>query len=245
MKRSWLLIAAVSGPLFAQDVARVGETKGKVSLASGTQLAAGQLIRTGWNAWAELLLDPEHTIRLRGETEVHVVRVEQGKYRFSLTKGALVNTVTGRSATEVRIDTPNVYMVPSMEGVYEFSVRGSDRSEIVAELGSVAVFAPQGHEWVSAGQKMVVRGDASNPQFKIGSALTLRKRLAIALAPLRIGGGGGGGVGVAVGSDDSSPAESASSKPEAKAPAGESLHHATPVQPPAAKTEQPSVRGKS
>ena len=79
------------------------------------------------------------------------------------------------------------------------------KSQVVAEAGSVAVFAAQGHEWVDAGQKMLVRGDAANPQFKLTSALTVWKRLSIALSTLHVGGGGGG---VSAGSDDSGASES-------------------------------------
>ena len=66
------------------------------------------------------------------------------------------------------------------------------------------------HEWVDAGQKMLVRGDASNPQFKLSSALTAWKRLSIALSTLHIGGGGGGSV--SAGSDDSRSAEPSGGK---------------------------------
>ena len=129
---------------------------------------------------------------------------------MALTKGTLRHYVTGPSLTEVRIDTPNVWLTPSHEGVYEISVDGPGKSQIIAEAGSIAVFAAQGHEWVDAGQKMLVRGDASNPQFKLSSALTAWKRLSIALSTLHIGGGGGGSV--SAGSDDSPSAEPSGGK---------------------------------
>jgi len=118
----------------------------------------------------------------------------------------------------------------------------------VAESGSVAVFAAQGHEWVDAGQKMLVRGDASNPQFKVTSALTVWKRLSIALSTLHIGGGGGGGS-VSAGSDDSAPAELSAARGHHQTPAeaksvSEAARHDPPVSPPAAKVDQPGPRGK-
>lgn len=221
----------------------MGATKGRVSLPAGTQLAAGQHIRTGWNAWADLLLDAEHTVRLRGETDLDLLTVEPGNYRLALTKGTLRHYVTGPSLTEVRIDTPNVWLTPSHEGVYEISVDGPGKSQIIAEAGSIAVFAAQGHEWVDAGQKMLVRGDASNPQFKLSSALTAWKRLSIALSTLHIGGGGGGSV--SAGSDDSRSAEPSGGKasPAAKS-VSEAARHDLPVAAPANKVEQPSARGK-
>jgi hypothetical protein len=243
MTRFWFLVAAVAAPAFSQDLARLGAVKGRVSLPAGTQLAVGQHLRTGWNAWADLLIDPEHTVRMRGETEVDLLTVEPGHYRLSLTKGTLVHYVTGQSLTELRIDTPNVWVTPSHEGVYEISVDGPGKSQIVAEAGSIAVFAAQGHEWVNAWEKMLVRGDASNPQFKLSSALTVWKRLSIALSTLNRG--GGGGAAFSAGSDDSSPAESSGGKTHAPSAAkSESAHHNPPVAPPANKVEQPSVRGK-
>jgi hypothetical protein len=246
MTSFWLLVAvAAAMPAFSQDRARIGAVKGRVSLPAGTQLAAGQHIRTGWNASADLFLDPEHTVRLRGETEIDLLTVEPGAYRLSLTKGTLMHYVTGPSLTEVRIDTPNVWVTPSHEGAYEISVDSPVKSQVVAEAGSVAVFAAQGHEWVDAGQKMLVRGDAANPQFKLTSALTVWKRLSIALSTLHVGGGGGG---VSAGSDDSA-SESYEAKPSHPAPSApksvsEAARHDPPVSPPASKTDQPGPRGK-
>ena len=80
MTRFWFLVAAAAMPAYSQDPARMGATKGRVSLPAGTQLAAGQHIRTGWNAWADLLLDAEHTVRLRGETDIDLLTVEPGNY---------------------------------------------------------------------------------------------------------------------------------------------------------------------
>ena len=147
----------------------------------------------------------------------------------------------------MRIDTPNIWVTPAQEGAYEISVDSPVKSQVVAEAGSVAVFAAQGHEWVDAGQKMLIRGDPSNPQFKLTSALTVWKRLSIALSTLHVGGGGGG---VSVGSDDPAPAESAEGRhstqpgqPAAKS-VSEAARHEPPVSPPASKVDQPGPRGK-
>jgi len=243
MTRFWFLVAAAALPAFSQDPARMGATRGRVSLPAGTRLSTGQHIRTCWNASADLLLDPEHTVRLRGETEVDLLDVEPGKYRLSLTKGTLMHYVTGPSLTEVRIDTPNVWVTPSHEGTYEISVDSPVKSQIVAEAGSIAVFAAQGHEWVDAGQKMLVRGDAANPQFKLTSALTVWKRLSIALSTLHIGGAGGGVSSGAEESVSGASGDDRHSSPPAKSNS-ESTHHVPPVSPPASKVDQPGPRGK-
>ena len=55
-------------------------------------------------------------------------------------------------------------------GTYRISINANGESEITARAGDVEVFTPRGTQWVSAGQTMMARGTAADPEFQMAQA---------------------------------------------------------------------------
>ena len=75
----------------------------------------------------------------------------------------------------------------------------SGETQIIADAGNIEVAAPTGSEWLMQGRKMLARGPADNPEFKIVDAVSRwRKFLRVAMASIQAVGqisfsSGGGG----------------------------------------------------
>jgi ferric-dicitrate binding protein FerR (iron transport regulator) len=193
--------------LTAQDL-HVRSVKGQTDVQPGG-------ITTGRKSQADIEFGSTAGFRLQAESEIRIGR-HDGRYRLELVRGSLVYDVISPGAPEVEIVTPSVSVWPSIPGQYEISLNRAAESIIVARAGSVAVVAPAGSEWVDAGQKMIARGPAAAPQFKIVSAIPVWRRLAILMSNLKLGGG--------TGSDDSGSTDSGSSSSQ---PAASTATHSS------------------
>ena len=58
-----------------------------------------------------------------------------------------------------------------MVGTARISVTEANESEITARAGDVEVFTPHGTQWIYAGQTMMARGSASDPEFQMEDAI--------------------------------------------------------------------------
>ena len=182
-----MLAAAV--PVRAQDaddqkraVARISLMDGQVSVRRGDSgdwvagilnapLMAGDQIATAPNSRAEIQLDAANMIRLGGNAEIHLTGMEYGRYQMEFGKGTLTYRVLRPSNANVEVDTPNVSVRPSRVGVYRISVNESGETEVTSRAGDVEVFTPKGSQWINAGQTMMARGSASDPEFQIVGAI--------------------------------------------------------------------------
>ena len=145
-------------------------------------LADGDRIATGPKAQADIQLDEANVVHAGANAEVRLDQLEPGRYRMTVVKGAIACHVAGTSTADVEVGTPSVSVRPSHPGVYLINVNRAAESEILVRAGDVEVVAPRGSEWVNAGQKMVARGPASDPQYKIGHAVPLWRRVAVVMA---------------------------------------------------------------
>jgi hypothetical protein len=124
-------------------------------------------------------------------------------HRIDLTSGAVTFVIVDSGAPPVEIVTPRVTEQPFLAGEYKIEVTRFGETHVTPGAAEVRVQSPQGAEWVHPGQKMIVRGAASAPEFRIVSAVSGWQRFFGRLgAAFRSGGVSAGG-----GSDDT-PAES-------------------------------------
>jgi hypothetical protein len=186
-----VLAASAIGPARAQDaddlkraVARISLMDGQVSVRRGDSgewvagvinapLMADDHIATGPNSRAEVQFDASNLIRVGGNAEIHLTQLEYGRYQMEFAKGNLTYRVLRPSNVNVEVDTPTVSVRPSKVGIYRISVSDSGETEVTARAGDVEVFTPRGSQWVNAGQTMMARGTASDPEFQIVSAIPL------------------------------------------------------------------------
>ena len=179
-------------------------------------------ITTGRNGQADIEIGPAAGFRLRPNSQIAIGHRADGRYRIELLRGSMTYDVISPGAPSVELATPNVSAWPSIPGQYDISISRAIESAIVARAGSIEVVAPAGSEWVNEGQKMIARGSPAAPQFKIVSAISVWRRLAILVSNLNLG--AGTGTSDDSSSSDSSPnsSNSASSTPHSSAPVAQS-----------------------
>lgn len=195
-----LLTAATLTPAHAQDrdglnrgTVHLARMNGEVSVRHGDDgawaaavadapLSNGDHIATGPKAQADIQLDDANVFHAGSNAEIRLDRLESGHYRMAVIQGAITCHVAGTSTADVEVGTPSVAVRPVKPGVYLIAVNRAGESEIAVRAGDVEVVAPRGSEWVNAGQKMVARGPASDPQYKIGHAIPLWRRVAAIMA---------------------------------------------------------------
>lgn len=178
-----LLAAATFAPVFAQDSVHLAWMNGVVSVRRGDDgpwipgavdapLKNGDHIATGPKAQTGIQFDEANVIHMGSKTEIRLDVLEPGHYGMEVIKGSITGHVAGLTAANVEVATPSVVVRTSKPGVFLIAINRAGESEIAARAGDVEVVAPRGSEWVIAGQKMVARGPASDPQYKIRNAVT-------------------------------------------------------------------------
>lgn len=186
-----LMLTAVLA--LAASAAQFCQIKGKVSVRPGddntwsaataaTPLTSGNHVATGARSAAGIQVDPSFSVQMAAASEVWLEQLDPGDYRLSVVKGSVRYYVAPDFAGHASIATPNVSVGSSLPGAYLIVVKASGQSEIAAEQGAAQVMAANGSEWVNAGQKLVARGSAANPEYKIGSAISFWRRAAFLMA---------------------------------------------------------------
>jgi FecR protein len=194
MTRTWVRLLTVgillSGFAWAQEddsndadrgVARISLINGDVSIRrgdSGDVVAAapnGPLVDadhllTGPAARAEVQFDWANYLRLGTDTEVRIAGLENGHYQVQLARGSVTLAVIRDSSGQVEVQTPNLAFRPGQRGAYRIRVTDDGQSEVTVRAGDGQILTPRGSEAVQAGQTMMVRGAASDPEFQVVEA---------------------------------------------------------------------------
>lgn len=145
-----------------------------------------------------------------------------GDHRVELRRGTVVFFINDSGAPPVEIVTPNVSVHPYFAGSYKVEVKGSGETVVTPEGGDVKVAAVQGIEWVPVGWKMIVRGPAAAPRYRIVSAASGWKWIGQALAAMAQNSGSSVSVDSGSSSDNSSPPSRPSSPPPSSVGGGAS-----------------------
>jgi len=187
-----LLSAGLFTPAHAQAdpgdakraVARVSLINGDVSVRRGDSgewvaavinaplLSTDDLV-TGQNSRAEIEFDASNVLRIGGNAEVKFAQLEYGRYQLDVARGTVTFRVLRASNVNTELDTPSISVRPSREGTYRITVSEAGESEVTARAGSVEVFSPTGSQSVDAGQTLMARGTAADPEFQIVNAIAL------------------------------------------------------------------------
>jgi hypothetical protein len=173
----------------------------RIPATVGLTLSAGDQLATAGRASAEVQFD-NRVFQLGANTGIRLAWAESGAYRVAIDQGTVTCQVVAAPAAALELATPSVRLKPEAAGVYRVAVTAAGESQITAQAGNVEVFAPAGSVWVLAGQKMLARGPADNPEFKIVSAVSKwRKFVTVTMVWLQVAGdasasfsGGGSGA---------------------------------------------------
>jgi hypothetical protein len=183
-----LLTAGAFNSAHAQDpddlkrgVARISLMNGDVSVRRGDSgdwvagvinapLMTDDRIATAASSRGEVQFDAANMLRFGANTELRLTQLEYGRYQMELAHGIVTYRVLRSSDANVEIDTPTVSVRPSRQGSYRITVNDAGETEVTARTGDVEIFTPTGSQWVRAGQTLMARGSASDPEFQIVTA---------------------------------------------------------------------------
>ena len=226
--------------------AQFSDIQSKVSIRSGdnptaaatvnTPLAAGDRVATGSKSRASIQLDTGLSLVLAAKTEILLEQLDAAAgYRLAVVSGTVDYYVAPDFTGRASLDTPNVGLQSAVSGVYRIVVKPGSQSEITTRQGAIQAVAPNGSEWVNAGRKLVARGSAADPEYKIGSAVSFWKKAAFVVAnSVQIA----DVVVSAMPSGDGDRGHDRNVAQSFKGPGGPPPDH--PQQPPAARPEPPS-----
>src|SRR5579863_7155182 len=161
-------------------VARVSLLDGSVSTqraGSSDWLAAtpnaivgrGDSLSTGERSRAEIELDYANVLRLDERTQANIADLTRDRIQLQVAGGQVAYTVFQGSQSDVEIDTPNMAIHPSGEGVYRIQVTSPTETALIVRSGQAEVSSPQGSTDVKQGEMIQVRG-SDNPEYQIVAA---------------------------------------------------------------------------
>ena len=165
-----------------RGVARISLMNGEVSVRRGDSgewvagvinapLLSDDRIATGPNSRAEVEFDAANILRIGGNVEVRLAQLEANRFQMELAHGTITFRVLRPSTANVEIDTPNISVRPSKQGIYRITVTEAGETEVTSRAGDLEVFTPKGSEWLSAGQTLMARGNPTDPEFQIVNAI--------------------------------------------------------------------------
>jgi hypothetical protein len=80
--------------------------------------------------------------------------------------GTIIVRVLRDGQSQLEIDTPSVAFRPLSAGDYRIAVFDNGTSQVTVRSGRLEMAGPRGSQTVNAGQSLLVRGDASDPEFQ-------------------------------------------------------------------------------
>jgi hypothetical protein len=190
-----LLLAAssvISSPIWADDpaddaargVARISFLNGDVSVRRGDSgeivaaainapLVLQDSLLTGSGATAEIQFDSANMIRLGQNSEVRLTELAYHRAQMQVANGTATFRILRDSDSRMEIDTPQVSVRPGTQGSYRITIREDGTSEVAVRSGEAEIFTPRGSEPLRAGQMIVARGTAADPEFQVMAAPAL------------------------------------------------------------------------
>ena len=126
---------------------------GKFELEPGLKLQEGDFIKSGANAYAELLLHPGNYLRISSETECQILDDEHDRMRFKLNHGVMSFEILSREeemlpsfaysvrhAQElIRVITPNATVFITEPGIFRINATAGGRTELIVRSGEAVV----------------------------------------------------------------------------------------------------------
>jgi hypothetical protein len=150
---------------------RRGDSGDFVAGAVNAPLLVQDAVQTGPASRAEIQFDSANRLRLAENAEVRMAELVANKYQIQIGHGTTMLSVQRDSASQIEIDTPSVAVRPSRPGAYRVAVLEDGTTQITVRAGEARVDSGHGEERLTAGQTMLARGAADNPEFQIVAAI--------------------------------------------------------------------------
>ena len=176
--------AATDADAASHGVGRLSLMNGSVSVAHGdagqmvgavvnAPLVTSDRILTGADGRAEVEFDGVNLVRVAGSTELRMGDLQYKHFQVQIAQGMVTFRVLRDNDAQVEISTPSVSVHPLRQGIYRVSVSPDGLTEITVRAGEAEVESPTGSEPLHAGQTMMSRGSASDPEFRTTNAPAL------------------------------------------------------------------------
>jgi hypothetical protein len=133
-------------------------------------VVAGDRVLTGDGSRAEVQFDGANLVRLAPSTEVRMGDLQYRRYQVQIAQGLVTLRVLRDSDAQMEISTPSISMRPLRQGTYRVMVRPDGTSEITVRAGEAEAFSPGGSEPLRAGQMLMARGSAYDPEIQTATA---------------------------------------------------------------------------
>ncbi|MFN7997490.1 MAG: DUF6600 domain-containing protein [Bryobacteraceae bacterium] len=150
---------------------RRGDSGDWVAAVANAPLMVEDRVSTNAGSRAEVQFDAGNVIRIGANAEIRLARLEYGHFGIQVAHGTVTFRVLRDLHAQVELDTPPVSIRPSHVGIYRVYVKEDGQTEITVRAGDVEIYTPRGVEQLQAGQTMLVRGNPSDPEFRIVPAI--------------------------------------------------------------------------
>jgi len=172
---------ADSGDAPDHAVARLSLINGYVSVGRGDSgelagasvnapVVAGDRVLTGEGSRAEVQFDGANLVRLAPSSELRMGDLQYHRYQVQVAQGLVTFRVLRDNDAQMEISTPSISMRPLRQGIYRVLVRPDGTSEITVRAGEAEAFSPRASETLRAGQAMLARGSADDPEIQTVAA---------------------------------------------------------------------------
>jgi hypothetical protein len=123
---------------------RAGETAW-VALSANDDLKSGDVIKTGGDGRAEVLLNPGSYLRLGPNSEFELADAALDDLQLGLKAGSAVVEATGYSDMDlsISVETPHALARIVRSGIYRFDVTGAGVTEVTIQKGRAYVGRPE------------------------------------------------------------------------------------------------------
>ncbi len=127
--------------------------EGKFNLEAGLTLQKGDVIKTGANAYTELLLQPGNYLRVGGESEFQILGDQYDRMRLKLNEGSVnleilvkdtggtwhFNETFSQRYELIRLITPNAEVLITHPGIFRINASGAGRTELIVRDGEALI----------------------------------------------------------------------------------------------------------
>lgn len=122
----------------------------KFDVEAGLKLEAGDVVRSGVNSFAEILLQPGNYLRVGSETECQILSDQHDKMRFKVNRGAISIEILAHDGFSnfyfspdqinelIRVITPNAEVFVTQPGIFRINV-ASGRTEVISRDGVAVI----------------------------------------------------------------------------------------------------------
>ncbi len=150
---------------------RRGDTGEVVAAALNAPLLSEDRLLTAASSRAEVQFDHYNLARLGANTELRMSDLQQKRFIVGLATGLIDYRMAGNSNATIEVDTPSVSVKPVQPGELRIAVLEDGTSQITVRAGQAEIFSPKGSQMLNAGQTLLARGSASDPEFQVTAAI--------------------------------------------------------------------------